>query len=53
MNIPLSLPFSINIGFSSHFNVLGKVLGPCTGFALKYLMIFLSTWEEHLEAVFK
>ena len=54
-----SLPFGINIGPVAFSYVLGKVLLPCTEFALNYLndiMIFSNTWEEHLkhlEAVFK
>ena len=54
-----SLLFGFNIGPSAFYYVLGKVLVPCTEFALNYLddiMIFSSTWEEHLEnlkAVFK
>ena len=54
-----SLPVGINIGPSAFSYVLGKVLVPCTEFALNYLddiMIFLSMWEEyleHLETIFK
>ena len=54
-----SLPFGINIGLSAFSFLLGKVLVPHTKFTLNYLndiMIFSSTWEEHLEyleAVFK
>ena len=47
-----SLPFGSNIGPAAFSYVLGKILVPCTEFALTYLndiMIFLSTWEEHLE----
>ena len=47
-----SLPFGINIGPSAFYYILGKVLVSCMEFALNYLddiIIFLSTWEEHLE----
>ena len=53
------LLFGINIAPSAFSYVLGKVLAPCTRFALHYLddiMIFSRTWEEHLkhlETVFK
>ena len=51
-----SLHFSINIDPSAFSYVFGKALAPCTKFTLNYIddiMIFLNTWEEHLEAVFK
>ena len=47
-----SLLFGINIAPLAFSYVLGKVLLPCMEFKLNYLndiMIFLSTWEEHLE----
>ena len=47
-----SLPFGINIGPLAFSYVLAKVIAPCTELALHYLddiMIFSSTWEEHLE----
>ena len=51
MDIP-SLLFGINIGSFAFSYVSGKVLVPCTEFALNYLddiIIFIGTWEEHLE----
>ena len=43
------LPFGINIGPSAFSYTLGKVLAPCTEFALNYLddiLIFSETWQK-------
>ena len=47
-----SLPFGMNIRPSAFSYVLGKVLASCTEFTLNNLddiMIFLTTWQEHLQ----
>ena len=47
-----SLPFSINLGPSVFIYVLGTTLRHCQAFALNYLdelLIFLKSWEDHLE----
>ena len=49
-----SLPFSINLGPSIFYYVLGKVLVSCHNFALNYIddiIIFSRMWEEHLECL--